>query len=219
VQQSSSSSSTGRRSLLDSSTQQQQQPLPQQQQGSAPAFTKTAPIIPQAQSAEQQAAALAAVKRAAEAEAVAARYPTLYVVNSHINDAEFPRFYKSGDAFVLPSRGEGWGRPHVESMSMGLPVIATNWSGVTEFLDDSVGYPISIDGLVPIYGNEMFNGLKWAQPSVQHLVKLMQRVVGSRTQAAAKGAAARARMVEKYSPAAIADILVRELQRIQDKVP
>jgi hypothetical protein len=47
----------------------------------------------------------------------------------------------------------------------------------------------------------------------------MQRVVGNRAEAAAKGAAARARMVEKYSPAAIADILVKELQRIQEKVP
>ena len=31
------------------------------------------------------------------------------------------RLYKSADAFVLPSRGEGWGRPHVEAMSMALP--------------------------------------------------------------------------------------------------
>lgn len=41
-------------------------------------------------------------------------YPSLYVVTSHVADADFPRFYKSGNAFVLPSRGEGWGRPHVE---------------------------------------------------------------------------------------------------------
>lgn len=34
-----------------------------------------------------------------------------------------PRLYKAADAFVLPSRGEGWGRPHVEAMSMALPVI------------------------------------------------------------------------------------------------
>ena len=39
-----------------------------------------------------------------------------------------PRLYAAADAFVLPSRGEGWGRPHVEAMAMGLPVIATNWS-------------------------------------------------------------------------------------------
>ena len=46
------------------------------------------------------------------------------------------RLYKSVDAFVLPSRGEGWGRPYMEAMAMGLPVIATNWSGPTEFVNE-----------------------------------------------------------------------------------
>lgn len=45
------------------------------------------------------------------------------------------RLYGSVDAFVLPSRGEGWGRPYMEAMSMGIPAIATNWSGPTEFVD------------------------------------------------------------------------------------
>ena len=31
---------------------------------------------------------------------------------------ELPGLYKAADAFVLPSRGEGWGRPHVEAMAM-----------------------------------------------------------------------------------------------------
>jgi hypothetical protein len=46
-------------------------------------------------------------------------------------------------------------------------VIATNWSGVTEFLDESVGYPLPIDGLVHAQG--WASGLKWAQPSVAQL--------------------------------------------------
>lgn len=194
------------------------------QQQQQPAVTKTGPA-PQAPNATTtQAAAVAALKEAFAAEAAAARHPTLYVVDSHISDADFPRFYKAGDAFVLPSRGEGWGRPHVEAMSMGLPVISTNWSGITAYLDDSCGYPLAIDGLVPVSGNGdeiiwWFRGLKWAQPSVTHLAQLMRRVYENRAEAAAKGAAGRARMVERYSPAAIADVLVRELQRIQDRVP
>ena len=47
----------------------------------------------------------------------------------------------------LCCRGEGWGRPHVEAMSMELPVIATNWSGPTAFLDERVGYPLRFQGL------------------------------------------------------------------------
>jgi glycosyltransferase involved in cell wall biosynthesis len=45
--------------------------------------------------------------------------------------SQLPRLYRAADAFVLPSRGEGWGRPHAEAMAMGLPTIATNWSGPT----------------------------------------------------------------------------------------
>ena len=48
-----------------------------------------------------------------------------------------PALLSAMDAFVLPSRGEGWGRPHVEAMAMGLPVIATNWSGPTEYVSSA----------------------------------------------------------------------------------
>jgi hypothetical protein len=30
--------------------------------------------------------------------------------------------------------------PITEAMSMGIPVVVTNWSGVTAFVDESVGY-------------------------------------------------------------------------------
>lgn len=30
---------------------------------------------------------------------------------------------------------------------MSLPVIATNWSGPTAYLDETVGYPLPIEGL------------------------------------------------------------------------
>lgn len=215
----------------------------------------------------------ASARMAAAAAAEAGRYPTLYVVDAHISDADFPRFYKAGDAFVLPSRGEGWGRPHVEvgrlaaaaaavaraalfaaqaggpathadccaaalrrhallpcccpareqAMAMGLPVISTNWSGITAYLDKSVGYPIAVEKLVPVSGGAevawWFKGLRWAQPSAAHLGCLMQHVLANRTEAAARGAAARARMVAHYSPEAIADVLVAQLRRIEAAIP
>lgn len=32
--------------------------------------------------------------------------------------------------------------PITEAMSMGIPVVVTNWSGVTAFVDESVGYMV-----------------------------------------------------------------------------
>lgn len=74
----------------------------------------------------------------------------LIVKSGHVEQRDMASLYRSADAFVLPSRGEGWGRPHVEAMAMGLPVIATNWSGSTEFLRPDASYPLPIDGLEEI---------------------------------------------------------------------
>ena len=43
------------------------------------------------------------------------------MLTRHISQDELRGLYAAADAFVLPSRGEGWGRPHVEAMAMALP--------------------------------------------------------------------------------------------------
>jgi len=43
--------------------------------------------------------------------------------------------YRTADCFVFPSYGEGWGMPPREAAMMGLPVIATDWSGLSVGID------------------------------------------------------------------------------------
>jgi glycosyltransferase involved in cell wall biosynthesis len=45
-------------------------------------------------------------------------------------------------------RGEGWGRPHVEAMAMGLPIIATNWCGAVDM--NVSGLPLSLAVLAAV---------------------------------------------------------------------
>ncbi|KAK9828488.1 hypothetical protein WJX72_000263 [[Myrmecia] bisecta] len=144
--------------------------------------------------------------------------PRVYVISEHISSQDLPRLYRSADAFVLPSRGEGWGRPHVEAMSMGLPVIATNWSGPTAFLDREVGYPLKIGGLERITEPGAFYGHQWASPSVQHLTHLLRHVRQNADEARNKGVAARQRMVARYAPAIVARQVVKELVRVQKQM-
>ena len=117
-----------------------------------------------------------------------------------VAQTDLPALYAAVGAFVLPSRGEGWGRPHVEAMAMGLPVIATNWSGPTEYLTEANGYPLAVEpNLVPVREGA-FKGHLWAQPSVAHLRQLLRRVLTHRDEARAKGEQARRDMVERFSP-------------------
>lgn len=108
-----------------------------------------------------------------------------------------PALYHKADCFVLPSRGEGWGRPHVEAMAMGLPVIATNWSGPTEFMTEENSYPIEVEA-IDVINEGAFRGHRWARPSVTDLRRKMRRVYENREEARLKGAKARQDMVDKY---------------------
>lgn len=72
--------------------------------------------------------------------------PVIHLLTSGVANTMMPSLYAAADVFVLPSRGEGWGRPHVEAMSMGLPVIATRWSGPSEYMTEDNSYPLEHEG-------------------------------------------------------------------------
>ncbi|ETV78216.1 hypothetical protein, variant 2 [Aphanomyces astaci] len=76
--------------------------------------------------------------------------PRIHILPPNLPQDQLPALYKAATAFVLPSRGEGWGRPHVEAMAMALPIIATFWSGPTEYMTLENSYPLDIEGLVPV---------------------------------------------------------------------
>ncbi|KAI9906766.1 hypothetical protein PsorP6_004389 [Peronosclerospora sorghi] len=143
--------------------------------------------------------------------------PHVHVLPPHIPQKSMPALYKAANAFVLPSRGEGWGRPHVEAMAMELPVIATFWSGTTEYMTEENSYPLAIDGLVKITEGA-FQGHLWANPSVKHLKELLMRVKEYPEEAIAKGKQARKDMVSNYSPEIVGGIVYRHIMRIMENV-
>lgn len=51
--------------------------------------------------------------------------------------------YHSSHCFLFPTRGEGFGFTLAEAMRTGMPCISPCYSGVTDFFDESVGFPIS----------------------------------------------------------------------------
>ena len=60
----------------------------------------------------------------------------------NIRDSELGTLYASAHCFVFPTFGEGFGLTLAEAMATGLPSIFTNCGGVTDFADDTTGYPI-----------------------------------------------------------------------------
>ncbi|HKE55406.1 MAG TPA: glycosyltransferase [Pyrinomonadaceae bacterium] len=106
------------------------------------------------------------------------------------------RLYNSCDAFVLPTRGEGWGLPIMEAMACGLPVIVTEYSAPREYLSQETAYLIGVEKLIPVCDPIFFRAGtaygEWAQPDLGHLRKLMRHVFENQAEAREKGQAGRA---------------------------
>lgn len=117
--------------------------------------------------------------------------PVGLIYNQALTSARLAELYRSADCFVLPTRGEGWCMPALEAMACGLPAIVTNWSGPSAFLDESVGYPLPISGLVPTGSSSpYYRDAQWAEPDRNALVELLRRVHRQREEAQHKGQAA-----------------------------
>lgn len=116
------------------------------------------------------------------------RAPVILWINPALEGAELGALYRSVNAFVLTTKGEGWGLPILEAMACGLPVIATDWSGHTAFFDDTVGYPIEVQKMEPALAKcPYYEGFNWALPNLENVRELMRYVFEHGGEAASKG--------------------------------
>ncbi|XRB05918.1 glycosyl transferase [Pycnococcus provasolii] len=68
------------------------------------------------------------------AHCIAELLPRVTLLSLALDSGAMTRLYSSVDAFVLSTRGEGWGRPLHEAMAMGIPSVATAWAGTGELM-------------------------------------------------------------------------------------
>ena len=142
--------------------------------------------------------------------------PPIILLPGFMTNADIRRLYVSADAFVLPSRGEGWGRPYMEALACECPVIATRWSGQLDFLHDGISYLIDAN-VVPAPANvdvELYAGHCWASPDIDHLRQLMRQVFTHRDDAKQRAIRGRKEMVEKWDWSVVTKQWVNEFARL-----
>jgi len=69
---------------------------------------------------------------------VKGKLPNIYLLHGEMTDAEVNELYNHGKvkAMISLTKGEGFGRPLLEFSLVNKPIIASGWSGHTDFLDN-----------------------------------------------------------------------------------
>ena len=149
------------------------------------------------------------------------RLPRIEILSEPLPLLEMPSLYKAMDCLVGISRGEGWGRPQHEAMLMELPVIASNWSGNTEFMHAGNSFLVDSD-IIPVKNVEkemqFMKGHFWAHPSEEHTREYMRRMFENPEGGRRIGQIAREEMCEKFSPEPVSKIVMERLLHAQDRV-
>ncbi len=148
--------------------------------------------------------------------------PEIIFIEDMLSSDDMVRLIKACDVFVLPSRGEGWGRPYMEAMLMGKPVIGTRWGGHLDFMDDSNSFlidcrveKVSPEGIIEVPN---YTGLNWANPSINSLRELMRYSYNNYGEALKKAELASRTINKRYNLDTVSRVVIDRLNQIKSKL-
>jgi glycosyltransferase involved in cell wall biosynthesis len=95
-----------------------------------------------------------------------------------VGQGELINLYRDADVLLSLHRSEGFGLTLAEAMLHGVPVVATDWSGNTDFVTPQTGIPVPFS-LVPAEDPQQtyhYPDLVWAEPDVQAAAVALRRL-------------------------------------------
>lgn len=100
-------------------------------------------------------------------------------LTERMSDEGIMRLHATGDCFVLPSYGEGWGVPIFDAMAMGKTPITTNWGAVKEYMSNGTGWLVPghmepVFGMQSVHGNLYTGHQDWCLVDVRGLQRAMR---------------------------------------------
>ena len=145
--------------------------------------------------------------RAALERAVASR-PQIRLIDRYLPRQQVIDLMAVSDAYVSLHRSEGFGLTMAEAMCLGKPVIATHYSGNTDFMTPANSLPVGYR-LVTLEqdAGPYERGTRWADPDLDQAARHMRRVYDDRTLGARLGEQAASDIAAQFGRQAVGAIL------------
>jgi glycosyltransferase involved in cell wall biosynthesis len=138
----------------------------------------------------------------------AAKDSRIVVIEKNLSRAEIVGLICACDAYISLHRSEGFGMGIAEAMNFGRIVIATDYSGSTDFLTQQTGFPIQFS-LRPVAVHEYPWSDKqfWAEPDISSAAATMQMILKSPDNARERANAGQKFVQQKYSTIPVGEVM------------
>lgn len=141
----------------------------------------------------------------AEIDALTVDDPRFRILDETMDRDALLHLTAGADAYLSLHRAEGWGFGMIEAMALGVPVLATGYSGNLAYSDDATAFLVPAQEVAPAPGDYMFTpeGGLWGAPDHATAVTLLRRMQADPALCTRKAKAAQTRVLRDFSPEAI----------------
>lgn len=118
---------------------------------------------------------------------IAAQDDRIEIVDHTLDRMGMDALMKGCDAFISLHRSEGFGFGAAEALAAGKPVVATDYGGTTDFINELTGYPVAYT-LEAVRRGEYVEtrGQVWANPDADAAVAALRAISASPAEAEAR---------------------------------
>jgi glycosyltransferase involved in cell wall biosynthesis len=142
-------------------------------------------------------------------------HSNIYIIDRILSRVEVNSLLQCTDCFVSLHRSEGFGLGLAEAMYLGKPVVATNWSGNTDFMNPTNSCPVNYQ-LVQV--GQDWGPYKayqtWAEPDVHHAAQLMHNLVNNPEWRHSIAANGQQTIRNEYSPQVVGQMVKERLRSL-----
>ncbi len=141
----------------------------------------------------------------AEIDALTAGDPRFCILDETLTRDALLTLTAGADAYLSLHRSEGWGFGLIEAMALGVPVLATGYSGNLVYCDDSTAWLVPAQEVALAPQDYMFTpeGGLWGEPDPAAAVALLHQMAHAPEDRARRAKAAQTRVLRMFSPEAI----------------
>ncbi len=146
--------------------------------------------------------------------------PDITLLDATLGPDEQRELFQRCDCYVSLHRSEGFGLTLAEAMSLGMPAVATGYSGNTDFMTEENSFLVDFElTRVGEEGEHYPAGGTYAEPDIEQAAAVLREIWLDPDRARVRAERGRDEVREKLSGAAVGGMARRRLEALRPEVP